>query len=578
MLTHVCGLNRSRPKVGDHSKVETTIAVVIGAGLLFLCACAKQEQPTVIPTDTPLPARTASPTRIATEASLPGPPPLIDLAIQGSGSIEVVPGETTIYTLTVQNRGPDPATGIVLTDVLAQGLIPIWIQPAQPLCGRQERTVSCDVGALRAGDAATVTLDLSVDGTKDIVTGTPLAGVTLDISAFTCVIDQDSTQPRVTCRLASLPPGANAQMRVGVDVDARITGSLVHTATVAANEIDGNHSNNRATFTLIIGTAGPETVTASPTTTDLVLQSDGPSSIIAGQPFTYTFTITNRGALDATGVRFEDALPPGTILNAYAPGLPLCEQRNDALTCYLRDLDSNETITFTLVITGHAGRPIKMDPDPLMPGWPICFVVKERTFLHIVNCEFGVLKPGRATHVQLVLMAKGVQERMMTNTASASANETDLNPLDNTNTATITVQVRADLLMWSTISGPAFAGDTLSYTLTVANVGPSDATEVVLVDTLSMGARLISAIPSQGEDCRIERDDSSTGAVICELGRLRSGETAAVTIVLAVDESPTRALVEAIIHSAGVVAEQTDPNPGNNELMESIPVSAGVED
>jgi len=578
MLTHFCGLNRSR-QVRDHSKIRTTIAVVIGAGLLILCACAKQE---LIPTNTPLSARTAGPTRFATETSLPGPPPTIDLAIQGSGSIRVVPGETTIYTLTVQNRGPDPATDIVLTDVLANGLIPIWTQPAQPLCGRQERTVSCDVGALRAGDVATVTLDLSVGGTDDRVTGTQLAGVAVDLPAFACAIDQDSTQPGVTCRLATLQPGANAQVRIGLDVDARTTGSLAHTATVEANEIDANHSNNHATFALTIGTAGPEIVTAGPATTDLVLQSDGPSSIIAGQPFTYAFTITNRGALDATGVRFEDALPPATILNAYAPGLPLCEQRDDALTCYLRDLDSNEPITFALVITGHAGRPMSnqmiMEPDPLMPGWPICFVVKERTFLHIVNCEFGVLKPGHVTHVQLVLMAKGVQERTMTNTASISANEPDLNPLDNTNTATMTVQVRADLLVRSAISGPAFAGETLSYTLTVANAGPSDSTDIVLVDTLSRGARFVSAVPSQGKDCRMERDDSLTEAVICGLGRLKSGETAAVTLVIAVDSSHALALVEEINHSASVTAEQTDPNPGNNELMESIPVSAGVDD
>jgi len=559
MLTHAYDLSRSRCKAWDHSRTKATIAVVIGAGLFLLCACAKQEHPTAIPTDTPLSAGAAGPTRIATDASLPRPPPLIDLAIQGSGSIRVVSGETTIYTLTVQNRGPDPATGIVLTDVLANGLIPIWTQPAQPLCGRQGRTVSCDVGALRAGD--------------ELVTGTHLAGVALDLPAFACAIDQDSTQSGVTCRLATLQPGANAQVRIGVGVDAQITGSLAHTATVEANEIDADHSNNHATFTLTIGAAGPETVTASPATTDLVLRSDGPSSVIAGRPFTYTFTITNRGVLDATGVRFEDALPPATILNAYAPSLPLCEQREDALTCYLRDLDSNEAITFTLVITGHAGRPVSnqmvMDPDPLMPGWPICFVVKERTFLHIVNCEFGVLKPGQATHVQLVLMAKGVQERMMTNTASVSANETELNPLDNTNTATIAVQVRADLLVRSANSGPAFAGQTLSYTLTVANAGPSDSTDVVLV---------ISAISSQGEDCRIERDDSATDTAICGLGRLRSGETATVAVVAAVDESLTLSLVEAITPSASVAAEQADPDAGNNELIESIPVSAGIED
>ena len=267
----------------------------------MLCACAKQGHPMVTATGAPLSARTAAPTRIPTYASAPSPPPSIDLAIQVSGPVQVVPGETTIYTLTIRNRGPAVATGIVLTDVLPKGVIPVWTQPAQPLCGRQERNVSCGVGDLRGSDTATVTLDLSVGGSETLITDTQLAGVTLDLSAFTCAIDQDSTQPHVTCRLTNLQPGADAQMRIGVGVDARITGSLVHTATAAANEADADRSNNRATFTMTVGPStslrtgatGPVAATAVPTITDLVVQADGPSSIIAGQPFTYTFTVTN---------------------------------------------------------------------------------------------------------------------------------------------------------------------------------------------------------------------------------------------------------------------------------------------
>jgi hypothetical protein len=93
-----------------------------------------------------------------------------------------------------------------------------------------------------------------------------------------------------------------------------------------------------------------------------------------------------------------------------------------------------------------------------------------------------------------------------------------------------------------------------------------------------MGTRLVSAVPSQGDDCWIERDDTSTDTVICSLARLNGGETAAVTIVVAVDESLTPPLAEEIIHSARVVAEQADPNPSNNELTQVIPVSAEVED
>jgi uncharacterized repeat protein (TIGR01451 family) len=512
-----------------------------------------------------------------------------DLAIEIPGPVTVAPGETSIYTLTVRNHGPDPATGIVLTDALPAGVIPVWAQSAQPVCGRQERSVSCDVGDLWPGDMATVILDLSVGGTETLITGTQLAGVTWDLSAPTCAIGQDSTPPHVTCRLASLQPGADARMRIGVGVGAGITGTLAHTATVAANEGDPNRSNNRATLTMTVGEVepvlpvpsaadGPLSVTAVPTATDLVVQADGPSSVIAGQPFTYTFTITNQGALDATGVRFEDVLPPATTLNSCAPGLPVCEQRDDALTCALHDLDSGETITFTLVITGYAGQPMTIEPDAVMPGWPVCSVVKERTFLHIVYCEFGVLKPGQATHAQLVLTAGGVRERAIANTAFVRANEDELNPLDNTKTTTITVGLRADLSVRSAISGPAVAGETLSYTLTIANIGPSDASDVVLVDTVPMGTRLVSAVPSLGGDCRIEREEPSADTVICRVARLSGGERTTVTIVVEVDESLTPARARTLIHSARVVAEQPDPNPGNNRLAQTIPVSDGTDE
>ena len=594
-------------------RVITTTAVFIGVGLLLLCGCARPPSLTVTPTDAPLFAATAVPSRttlfLPTDQSLPPSieladepltytlnvtdpgPPATDLAIQAPGSVQVIPGETTVYTLTVRNQGPAPTTGIVLTDVFPPGVIPLWIQPTQPVCRRQERTVSCEAGDFRESDTITVALDLFVGGAENLVTGTQLAGVSWDLSRPACTIDRSASSPHVTCRLASLQSGDDAHVRVGIGVDARTpllrSQSLVHTVTVVANEADPDRSNNRATFTMTVGPstllgtgeAGPApskvegavTSTSIPTTaTDLVLQADGPISVIAGQPFTYAFTITNRGALDATGVYFEDTIPPAAVLHAYAPGLPHCEQRDDTLTCTLRDLDSGEAITFTVVITGHAGQPMKMELDPLMPGWPICTVLKERSHLHIVNCELGVLRPGQATHVQLALIAGGVLERVMTNTVSVRANEAELNTLDNTNTTTITVRVRADLLVRSVVSGPAVAGKTLSYTLTAVNLGPSNA-DVILTDTLPMGTRLISATSSRGDDCRVEREEPTTDTIICNLGRLNGGETVTVTMIVAVDESLT--LVEEILHSARVVAEQADPNPDNNELTQTIPVS-----
>ncbi len=585
--------------------------VLIAAGLL-LCACAKPGHPATPLTDAPPSVGVAAPTGIPSDAPWPSPFPsatlageplthtlavterglpraagrmatnkpssAADLAIQVPGPVQIIPGETAAYTLTVRNHGPGPATGIVLTDVLPQGVTPIWTRPAHPWCERQGREVSCDAGDLQGGDAITVTLDLSTASGTSPMTGTQTPGVTLDLAASTCTIDRDSVPSRVTCHLSDLPPGAEAQVRIGVEVDVSIVGSPVHTATVAANEADPDRANNRAAGTMTAGTAGPVAAGEATPTVDLVVRAEGPESVFAGRPFTYTFTVINQGTLAASGVHLEDVLPPDLDLVAYAPGLPLCEQGEDRLTCFLGDPDSGETITFTLVITGHAGQPMHMAPDPVRPGWPMCSVLKERTWLHIVNCELGVLQPGQAIRVQLTLVAIGVLPRTTANTVSVSAREAERDLLDNTATATITVNVKADLLLQSVISGPALPGKALSYTLTVSNMGPSDAGNVVLTDTLPMGTRLVSATPSQGHSCRVERGDSSPDTVICSLGQLGGGRTATVTIVVAVEESLTPASARALIHSARVIAGPADPNHANNELMEAIPVSTNVEE
>jgi uncharacterized repeat protein (TIGR01451 family) len=367
----------------------------------------------------------------------PGPS-AADLAIQ------VIPAETSVYTLTVRNHGPDPATSIVFTATLPSSVTPLWTEPAQPGCGRQGRGVGCDLGDLQAGGAVTVTLNLTVSGSESLITDTKLAGVTLTLPGPACAINRDSSPSQVTCHLSRLQPGAQAQVRIGIRVDDPAAGSLVHTATIAAHETDPDHSNNRAASTMMVGVAAPVAATAVLTATDLVLQADGPSTVIVDQPFTYTYTIVNRGALDATGVWFTDTVPSDMNLVAYAPGVPECEQQGDTFNCSLRDAESGETVSFTLVTTGQGGQPMQMGLDPLLPGWPICSVLKERTWLRIVQCELGVLKPGQATHVQLVLVAIGVVGRTSVNTASVGANEVDSNPVDSTSTVTISVQAGAE--------------------------------------------------------------------------------------------------------------------------------------
>ncbi len=96
------------------------------------------------------------------------------------------------------------------------------------------------------------------------------------------------------------------------------------------------------------------------------------------------------------------------------------------------------------------------------------------------------------------------------------------------------------------------AGETLTYTLTVTNNGPADATSVVVVDALPSGVSFVSATPSQG---------TCNEGVTCALGDLADGAVATITIVVNVNSDQ----FEPLINYARVQASNPDTDPENNE-------------
>jgi len=119
----------------------------------------------------------------------------------------------------------------------------------------------------------------------------------------------------------------------------------------------------------------------------------------------------------------------------------------------------------------------------------------------------------------------------------------------------------ADLrLTQSDSPDPVSVGNTLVYTLSVVNHGPSDATGVTLVDHVPGQATLGTIVPSQG-NC------SGTNTITCYLGALTDSATATVTVVV----TPTVAGV--ITNTASVTQSELDPNIGDNTAEESSGVN-----
>jgi uncharacterized repeat protein (TIGR01451 family) len=111
--------------------------------------------------------------------------------------------------------------------------------------------------------------------------------------------------------------------------------------------------------------------------------------------------------------------------------------------------------------------------------------------------------------------------------------------------------VAADLSIIKTDNpDPVAAGALLNYTLVVANAGPDDAQNVMVVDTLPAGVTFVSSTPSQG---------TCTG-LSCALGTILVNGQANIVVVVRVNIGTAGPL----LNSAQVSSDTPDPNPRNN--------------
>jgi uncharacterized repeat protein (TIGR01451 family)/CSLREA domain-containing protein len=232
------------------------------------------------------------------------------------------------------------------------------------------------------------------------------------------------------------------------------------------------------------------------TAPDLALSGTAPSSVTLGNNVTYTLTVTNDGTAAATGVTLTDTLPAGVKFVSATGGVTPGE---GVLTFNLGNLAAHATApTVTIIVTPTAA---------------------------------GTLH----------------------NTASVAGNEPDPTPGDNSlsrNTAVNAAVIIADLSLQGTAPGSVTLGQNVTYTLTVANAGPSGATGVKLIDTLPAGVHFISATGGM---------TPVNGVLTFHLGSLAAdAPSPKVTIVV----TPTAA--GTLQNTATVSANQTDPTLNDN--------------
>ena len=338
--------------------------------------------------------------------------PRADLAISKSnGQSAVVPGEQTTYTIIVTNTGPSAVTGATVLDAFPSLNNVIW------------NCTGSGGGICPANGSGN--LNQSV----------------------------------------SLPVGSRVTFTATGTVDPAARGLLTNTATVTVppGVTDPSPGNNSA--------SDSDNLTPK---ADLHLFKIGlPSQVIAGNPLTYVFTVTNIGPSNATGVTLADNLPTGLIFQSATPSQGNC-LGTVSISCDLGTIANGANATVTIQVT--------VDPS-ILPG----------TLINIAN-------------------VLGVEN----------------DPIGGNNIASTqnSVIVETDLAISKTdAADPTLLGNPLTYTLAITNHGPSNAAGVVITDTLPATVTFVSAQSTLG-NC------SGTGPVTCTLGVMNRGSTATVTIVV----------------------------------------------
>jgi len=269
-------------------------------------------------------------------------------------------------------------------------------------------------------------------------------------------------------------------------------GMFTNIAVVSGQQLDVNSSNNVAS-----------TVLSVTTVTDLAIAvSSTPQNVLLQQPLTYTVLVTNLGPNAATGVLISDVLPAGITFISATPSRGSCSNAAGAVTCALGGLLNGASASITIV-----GQPSVLG--------------------------------------------------LVTNVVTLTGDQFDNSQANNTASAVNNVVPAADLgLTMIGAPQPVGLGQILTYSLTVSNAGPSDATSVLLTNALPPNISLTDATPTQGA-CT----NDGAGNIICGLGALPAGATAGLTLRI------VPLVPGSITNTASLASAPADPVASNNTAV-----------
>jgi uncharacterized repeat protein (TIGR01451 family) len=453
-------------------------------------------------------------------------PPQADLALLAAAPARVMLGSNVVVSLTVTNAGPNPASGVILTDMPPAGADIVSVQfsqgqftngnaglvfafgdlPAGSSASAQIVVMPATIGAV-TNQASVVATESDPNFTNNSATTISLVNRVADLALMSVALPAKallSDTFTVQLTLTNQGPSAATGIRIvdllpaevqvvsvvpsqgdatptnqsvfcdlgSVDVGGSAVvvltlqpsalGTLTNVAVATANEFNFAPDDAAATSVVEVLPAANLAVQAAVSRSPAVL----------GYPLAYTISVTNQGPNPATGIVLTNELPPNATLLSVSPALTNWVATNGVLTLLLGDLPVGTNVVVEVQV-----QPASLDP--------------------------------------------------LTNMVSAGAAETDPDLSDNTVVLVTPVLPVANLAVTSLSPlTPVAFGVPLTLTFDITNRGPSDASAVVLSDPLPTNLEFVSATASRGTNT------VQDGVFVANLGALPVGTNATVTLTV----------------------------------------------
>ncbi|MDO8277025.1 MAG: SdrD B-like domain-containing protein [Burkholderiaceae bacterium] len=480
----------------------------------------------------------------------------------GSGSATV--GGTISYTVTLVNLGPSTAQNVTITDVLGTGLSLVSSSSNQGTASVAGASVGATTSSLAINQTLTLVVVASVtssaagtvtntaNGTSTTPDPTPSNTVTVPVPA---VSQADLTVTKVSSvGSGSATVGGTISYTVTlVNLGPSTAQNVTITDVLGTGLTLVSSSSNRATATVVGGSVGA-------TTSSLSLNQTLTLVVVASVTSSATGTVTNTANGTST-------TPDPTPSNTVTVPVPVVSQADLTVTKVSSVGSGSATVgstisyTVTLVNLGPSAAQNVTITDVLGTGLNLVSSSSNRGTVTgvAVNGSIGATTSSLSLNqtLTLVVVASVTSSAAgtVTNTASGTSTTPDPTP-SNTVTAAVPVIGQADLTVTkvsSVGSGSATVGSTISYTVTLVNLGPSTALNVTITDVLGTGLNLASSSSNRGTATVV---GGSVGATTSSLSLNQ-------TLTLVVVASVTSSAAGTVTNTANGTSTTPDPTPSN---------------